>query len=231
MPLQGIIDTARSLAYWERLQDVTSNNAANANTDAFKADRLAAHVLPGGSSPVPVQSIDLEPGALRDTGRPLDLGLEGKGFFVVRTAHGERLMRGGSLRLDAKGVITDMSGNPVLGEQGPIVASGAKIVVHGDGTVVVDDAVAGRLRLETVDDPGTMLKEGMGRYVPAGTTHKVADGDVSVRQGSVEDANMNPIQSLVDLVTIQRAYASNIEALHAMDSVLGAVTTEVGRVQ
>jgi flagellar basal body rod protein FlgG len=231
MPLQGIIDTARSLAYWERLQDVTSNNAANANTDAFKADRLAAHVLPGRTSPVPVQAIDLEPGALRDTGRPLDVGLEGKGFLVVRTAHGERLMRGGSLRLDARGVITDMSGNPVLGEQGPIVASGAKLEVHGDGTVVVDDAIAGRLRLETVDDTNTLLKEGMGRYVPAGATRKVADGDVVVRQGSVEDANMNPIQSLVDLVTIQRAYASNIEALHAMDSVLGAVTTEVGRVQ
>jgi len=179
-----------------------------------------------------VQTTDLEPGALRDTGRPLDVALEGRGFFVVKTAHGERLSRGGSLRLDAKGVITDLTGNPVLGEQGPIVASGAKLEVHGDGTVVVDGAIAGRLRLETVDRPATLLKEGHGRYIiPAGGTRPIGDGEAIVRQGSVEEANMNPIQSLVDLVTIQRAYASNIEALHAMDSVLGAITTEVGRVQ
>lgn len=231
MPLKGIIDTARALAYWERLQEVTSNNVANANTDAFKADRLAAHIVTSGGNPVPVQTTDLQPGALRDTGRPLDLALEGDGFFVVRTPHGERLLRGGSLRLDAQGVLTDMNANPVLGTQGPMVLSGAKIEVQGDGTVVVDNSVAGRLRIVAADAPGNMLKEGQGRFIPGGPTHEVAEGATQVRQGSVEEANLDPLLSMVDLVTIQRAYASNVEALRAMDSVLGTITTEVGRVQ
>jgi flagellar basal body rod protein FlgG len=230
MPVKGIIETARSLAYWERLQEVTSNNVANANTDAFKADRLAAHILPGAEQPVPVQSTDLEPGALRDTGRPLDLALEGQGFFVVRTPRGERLMRGGSMRLDARGVLTDMNGNPLLGTQGPLVVGGANVEVHGDGTVVVDGSIAGRLRVETVDQPGALLKEGQGRFLPGGPTFEAPLGTVQVRQGSVEESNLDPLLSMVDLVTIQRAYASNIEALRAMDSVLGAITTEVGRV-
>ena len=230
MPLKGIIDTARSLAYWERLQEVTSNNVANANTDAFKADRLAAHILPGGEHPVPVQSTDLSGGSLRDTGRPLDLALEGDGYFVVRTARGERLLRGGSLRLDAQGVLTDMNANPVLGTQGPMVLSGANIEVHGDGTVVVDGSVAGRLRIESPNAPDRMLKEGQGRFIPGGPTHEVDEGGTQVRQGAVEEANMDPLLSMIDLVTIQRAYATNIEALHAMDSVLGTITTEVGRV-
>jgi flagellar basal body rod protein FlgG len=230
MPLKGIIGTARSLAYWERLQEVTSNNVANANTDAFKADRLAAHILPGTEQPVPVQSTDLQPGALRDTGRPLDLALEGEGYFVVRTPRGERLMRGGSMRLDPRGVLIDMNGNPVLGTQGPLVVSGANVEVHGDGTLVVDDSVAGRLRIETVEHPGAMLKEGHGRFIPGGPTFDVPVGQVLVRQGAVEESNLDPLLSMVDLVTIQRAYASNIEALRAMDSVLGAITTEVGRV-
>jgi flagellar basal-body rod protein FlgF len=230
VPLKGIIDTARSLAYWQRLQEITSNNVANANTDAFKADRLAAHILPNGEHPVPVQTTDLQAGALRDTGRPLDLALEGEGFFVVRTPHGERLMRGGSMRLDAQGVLTDMNANPVLGTQGPLVVSGANVEVHGDGTIVVDGSIAGRLRIEAVDDPGRLLKEGQGRFIAGGPTHEPADGATQVRQGSVEEANLDPLLSMVDLVTIQRAYASNIEALRAMDSVLGTITTEVGRV-
>ena len=230
MPMKGIIDTARSLAYWQRLQEVTSNNVANANTDGYKADRLAAHILPGGETPVPVQTIDLKPGALRDTGRPLDLALEGPGFFVVRTPRGERLMRGGSMRLDSRGVLSDMNGNPVLGQQGPVVLSGSKVVVHADGTLVVDDAVAGRLRIETVDEPGSLLKEGQGRFLPGGPTHEVEEGVAPIRQGAVEEANLDPLMSMIDLVTIQRAYASNMEAMRAMDSVLGAITTEVGRV-
>lgn len=230
MVMKAIVETARSLAYWQRLQEVTSNNVANANTDGFKADRLAAHILPGGENPVPVQSTDLKAGALRDTGRPLDLALEGQGFFVVRTPRGERLMRGGSMRLDARGVLSDMNGNPVLGQQGPVVVSGSKVEVHADGTLVVDDAVAGRLRIETVDEPGTLLKEGQGRFLPATPTKEVPEGQALVRQGAVEEANLDPLMSMVDLVTIQRAYASNIEAMRAMDSVLGAITTEVGRV-
>lgn len=230
MVMKGIVETARSLAYWQRLQEVTSNNVANANTDGFKADRLAAHILPGGENPVPVQSTDLKAGALRDTGRPLDLALEGPGFFVVRTPRGERLMRGGSMRLDARGVLSDMNGNPVLSQQGPVILSGSKVEVHADGTLVVDDAVAGRLRIETVDEPATLLKEGQGRFLPATPTKEVPEGLALVRQGAVEEANLDPLMSMVDLVTIQRAYASNIEAMRAMDSVLGSITTEVGRV-
>jgi flagellar basal-body rod protein FlgF len=230
VPLKGIVETARSLAYWERLQEVTANNVANANTDAFKADRLAAHILPGGENPVPVQSTDLQPGAMRDTGRPLDLAIEGQGFFVVRTAHGDRLTRGGSMRLDARGLLTDMNGNPLLGTQGPMVISGAKVEVHADGTVVTDGTIAGRLLIQTPDQPDAMLKEGQGRLIAGGPTHEPAEGAAQVRQGAVEESNIDPLLSVVDLVTIQRAYASNIEALRAMDSVLGTITTEVGRV-
>ena len=71
---------------------------------------------------------------------------------------------------------------------------------------------------------------GQGRFIAGGPTHEVDEGGTQVRQGAVEEANMDPLLSMIDLVTIQRAYATNIEALHAMDSVLGTITTEVGRV-
>ena len=147
---------------------------------------------------------------------------------VDESLSGERLMRGGSLRLDTHGVLTDMNGNPMLGTQGPMVVSGAKVEVQGDGTVVVAGSIAGRLRVENVDDPGKLLKEGQGRFIASGPTHEVDEGATQVRQGSVEEANLDPLLSMVDLVTIQRAYASNVEALRAMDSVLGTITNQVG---
>jgi flagellar basal-body rod protein FlgF len=230
MPLRGIVNTARSLSYYLRLQEVTANNLANANTDAFKADRVSAHQLAGGEHPVPAQSTDLRQGTFRDTGRPLDLGLEGPGFFVVRTERGERLTRGGSLRLDADGRLADADGSPLLDAEGqPVTLNGSQVAIESDGSVKVDGAVVGRLRVVDADQPDQLLKEGGGRYLPQGGTHAVSARSTRVRQGSVEEPNVNPLTSMVDLVNIQRAYSANIQALRAMDGVLEIVTNQVGK--
>ena len=230
MSVDSMVNTARSMSYYLRLQEVTADNLANANTDAFKAARLAAHAEPGSTHPVPVQEMDLQQGRFRETGRPLDLSLEGPGFFVVQTEAGERLTRGGSLRLDGTGRLTDLHGNPVLGESGALVLYGSEVQVHPDGTVTVDDALVDRLRIENVQDPSTLRKEGSGRFVPDGPLQSVSSDETQVRQGLIEEANLDPLLSTVDLITIQRAYAANADALRAMDSVLGVVTSDVGKV-
>ena len=230
MPLQGILNSARTLAFYARRQEVTANNLANASSDAFKADRVLAHALPGTSTPVAVQDTDLRQGPFRETARSLDLALDGPGFFVVQTAQGERLTRGGSFRLDTAGRLADSEGNLVLGDGGPLLLEGSKVEVQGDGTVAVDGQSAGRLRIVDVEDPARLTKEGFGRYAPGGEVRPVDEDATHVRQGAVEEANLDPLQSMVDLVTIQRAFAANVDALKAMDSVLGAVTNEVGRV-
>lgn len=229
MPIPGILSTARSLSFYLKLQEVTANNLANANTEGFKADRLTAHALPGSTHAIPVEATDLQQGAVRDTGRPLDVALEGKGFLVVSTPNGERLHRGGSLRLDAAGRLTTADGDLVLGEDGPVVLQGADIHIQGDGTVLADDTIAARLRIEDVKDPLALKKEGGNRYV-AEAARPVEPGTVQVRQGAIEDANLDPVLSMVDLVAIQRAYSANIDALRALDSVLGTITNEVGKV-
>jgi flagellar basal body rod protein FlgG len=177
-----------------------------------------------------VQTTDLQQGAFRETGRPLDLGLEGQGFLVVRTDRGERLTRGGSFQLDPSGTLTDTHGNPLLGVDGPMVLAGTTVEVQNDGSVMVDGALAGRLRVETVDNLGTLHKEAAGRFIASTPTHPVDEDTTHVRQGAIEEPNLDPLLSMVDLITIQRAYSANVDALKAMDSVLGTVTGEVGRV-
>jgi len=230
MPLQGILNTARTLSFYARRQEVTANNLANSSTDAFKADRVLAHADPGSTSPVPVQDIDLRQGAFRETARPLDLSIDGSGYFVVHTSQGDRLTRGGSFRLDAAGRLTDSQGDWVMGTDGPLLLQGGKVEVQGDGTVVVDGGTAGKLRIVDVAEPTRLMKEGYGRYLPGQDVQPVDEDATHVRQGAVEEANLDPMLSMVDLVTIQRAFAANVDALKAMDSVLGSVTNEVGKV-
>ncbi len=230
MPLQGILNTARTLSYWTRRQDVTANNLANAGADGFKGDRLVARRLDGMSSPIPARDLDLEQGGFRETGRPLDVALDGDGFLVVGTATGERLTRGGSLRLDVEGRLVDTHGDPVLGANGPLVLRGGRVEIHGDGTVLVDGEPAGELRRVRVEDKSTLLKEGFGRFRASDGVTPATDEGLRVRQGAVEESNVDPVTTMVDLVTIQRAYGANVDALRAMDSVLAAVTNEVGKV-
>ena len=130
----GILTAARTMAYYSRRQEVTANNLANANTAGFKADRLVAHRPGDMDSPVPVEATDLGQGTLRMTGRPLDLAIEGKGFLVVETPGGERLIRGGSLKLDGQGTLITDDGSPVLGKQGRIVVTQGSIEIGPDLT-------------------------------------------------------------------------------------------------
>jgi flagellar basal body rod protein FlgG len=230
MPLAGILNTARSLSFYLKWQEITANNLANANTDAFKVDRLAASRSPGATNAVPVQRTDLSQGRFRDTERALDLAIDGPGFLVVRTDHGERLTRGGSLKLDTDGYLTDSHGAPLLGEGGPILIAGSEVEVQGDGTVLVDGALAGRLRVANVEEPATLRKEGLGRFIAETPLSPVVEGATRLRQGAIEEPNMDPLLSMVDLITIQRAYSANIDALRTMDGVMGVVTGEVGKV-
>ena len=116
----GMTSSAHALRYWERRQEVVSNNLANVSTDGFKAERAFASLMDGALPEIDTQT-DMRAGTLRPTGSPLDLAMGGDGFLVVSTPDGERLSRGGALRLDDEHRLVTAQGYPVLGDQGPIV--------------------------------------------------------------------------------------------------------------
>ncbi|MDX2191759.1 MAG: flagellar hook-basal body complex protein [Gemmatimonadales bacterium] len=227
MTILGINHTAKALAFLQKMQETTANNLANANTAGFKLDRLTGRLDAEGPGPEAVHVTDLAQGPMQVTGSDFDVALAGAGFLVVRTPAGERLSRGGSLRLDAGGQLVEQDGAPVLGTRGPILAPAGTLRVEADGSVFVGGEFVDTLRLETVADPATLRKEGAGRFVAAGATVR-AEGLV-VRQGQLERANGDVLGGMVDLVTIQRAYTANVDALKAMDGVLATVAGDVGR--
>lgn len=229
---------ASALRHWERRQEIAANNLANVDTAGFKAERPFTRIMAAATRARPVTgeavatdaadggpvldtAIDLRPGSLRTTDAPLDLALDGPGFFVVQTPAGERWTRGGSFALDGAGRLVDPGGAALLGGDGPLTVptGAAAVVVAADGRVTADGRAVGRLRVERAS-AGTMrlAHESGTRLVPPADRQAIADPR-AVRQGMLEGSNVAALDALVELITIQRAYATVGQASTAREAI------------
>ena len=245
----GMTSTANALRYWERRQEVVANNLANVSTDGFKAERAFASLVAGAVPTIETQT-DLRAGTVRPTGNPLDLAVGGDGFFVVETPAGERLTRGGALRLDDEHRLVTAAGDPVLGEGGPIVldpemmarandaaasaggagAAGEALVrVDREGAVHVGGTLVGTLRLERVPAGSRLDHAGGGQVVPPADRRPIPPEERDVRQGALEESNVSSVDALVEMISVQRAYASVQKAMTTLDSARGLVTSDIGK--
>lgn len=230
----GMSSAAAALRYWERRQEVASNNLANVSTDGFKGQKVFATMVEG-ALPAASETTDFSQGTLQTTNNPRDVALDGPGFLVVRTPNGERYSRGGSLLVNDAGNLTDAGGNELLGERGPIrVASRGNddigpIQIARDGTVTIDKAEVGRLRIETIPPKTNLLAEGSGLFIPPAKRTRADPDTQIVRQGSLEQSNVTSISQMVDMISIQRAYSAVQKAVTTLDTVRAIATTELAR--
>jgi flagellar basal-body rod protein FlgF len=216
----------------ERQLDVISNNIANVNTNGFKSDRsLFEEFLTSGAHEDNFASKDrrvsyvqdrgtfrdFSQGAVQQTGNPLDVAISGAGFMVVQTQGGERYTRDGNLQINSQGQLVTGSGNPVLGNSGPIVIQPTDhdIVVSADGTVTVQegaartDSIRGKLRLVSFTDAQKLLKQGNDLY-SAGSGGGAAQADTksTFQQGFVEKSNVNSVMEMSHMVEVMRTYTN-----------------------
>lgn len=205
----------------QRAMDVIANNIANANTDGFKAGRtLFSDFISqqhGVTAPVGGKSLaytqdratylDQKDGSLTSTGNPLDVALNGPGFFTVSTPSGPRLTRSGKFGMLSDGRIADAGGNVVLSTTGsPLQLSPAdkQIRISADGTISTENGPVGQLGVVSVDDTNQLVAEGGRLYrAKAGTT---AVTQPKVIQGMVEGSNVQPIFELTRMMQTQRDF-------------------------
>jgi flagellar basal-body rod protein FlgF/flagellar basal-body rod protein FlgG len=199
--------------------DVVADNLANSSTPGYRAEhnvfrsvlaKSSAFTLSGLNTAVNNYSVlggtqlDLGQANLEKTGNELDLGIQGSGFFEVKTAAGNVFTRNGNFHVSPQGQLVTTAGDPVLGENGrPIPIVGAPVSVSSDGTLSVGGALAGKLKL--VDFPASTALESVGKtYYSAPEKTAVPATQTSVVQGSLEGSNVNPVTSAVELITVQR---------------------------
>lgn len=213
----GYYAACTALLARSQAMDLVANNLANVSTPGYRAQHdvfrsLLATALPGASplnhainnySVLGGSQVDLSQGSLEKTGNPLDLGIQGSGFFVVQTASGQVFTRNGNFHVSAQGKLVTSDGDTVIGESGPIQVVGEPISVSSDGTLSVNGAISGKLKM--VDfPPGTPLESiGKTNYSAPAKAAKPAT-QASVQQGYLESSNVNPVMSTVELITLQR---------------------------
>lgn len=228
MPIDGLSSAASALRYFERKQEVLANNLANVSTDGFKQQRVFARLM-DSARPAADATSDMSGGALRQTGSPLDVALDTDGFLVVNTATGERYRRGGSLRMDLTHRLVDESGRPVLGRKGPIVLDDSPVEISTIGEVRQHDTVIDQLRIERAPAGTSLDREGSTLFVPPTKREPAAPDAVHVKQGFLEDSNVNSTGALVDMIAVQRAYASAQKAIIEIDAVHETAATELAK--
>lgn len=166
--------------------------------------------------PVQEISVDYQQGPLRETGRDLDVALVGQGFLVVQTPSGLAYTRDGRLGLDAQRRLVTRDGYPVLGVGGLLVIPPGRVNIDAQGNVVVNGAPAGRLQVVQFTNPSGLLRAGGGLYLAAGQEPQQAQG-VTVRQGFLEGANVEPVAVMAQMLAGLRAYEASQKAILAMD--------------
>jgi flagellar basal-body rod protein FlgF len=224
---RGLYIAASGMAAELARQDQIANDLANAATPGYKADRptqrqfgelLLTNMRTGqvvGSQGVGVEIdrtvTDLSAGPVRDTGEPLDLAIEGDGFFAVQTDAGVRYTRNGQFTRSATGGLVTATGDPVLGRDG------RPVQVRADGTV---DGTAVQVAALT-----NATKTGDNLF-----TGTAAAGSGRVRTGALEGSGTNAAKAMVDLIASMRAFEAAQKAIQTIDSTLEKSVGQVGRI-
>ncbi|MGA9567400.1 MAG: flagellar basal-body rod protein FlgG [Candidatus Korobacteraceae bacterium] len=233
--------------------DNIANNLANASTAGFRKRRMQFadlmyqnNVMPGsaatqsttmaaglqvglGTRPSASEILQTQ-GDFTSTGNPLDLAIQGQGFFQVKLPSGETAYtRSGSFHMDAQGNVVTSDGNP-LDPAITVPSNALSVTIGSDGSVSVTQSgqtqaqQIGNIQLAMFANPGGLNSVGNNLFLattasgdPIVATPGGTEGLGTLQQGSVEQANVNVVDEFIDMILAQRAYESNSKVVHAAD--------------
>ncbi|RKY87056.1 flagellar basal-body rod protein FlgF [candidate division KSB1 bacterium] len=240
--IKGIYTAASGMVSLQLKNEVITNNIANVNTTGFKREGVFRKTLIDKVKILKMNSgdfvnldevdevrIDFKQGNLYSTGNPLDTAIDGKGFFSVQTPNGIRYTRNGSFTIDNERYLTTTNGYRLLGQNGPIQINGQNVFIGDDGSIIVDGQIVENLRIMDFPEPYVMNKIGDGLF-EADETQAIPARNFKIKQGFLEESNVNAVKEMVDLIELSRDYDSNQRTITIQDSTLDKAVNEVGRI-
>ena len=229
-----------------REMDIIANNIANIDTNGFKVESLMQKTDPGypavtmgGPRPVKFVAPDgvarnFGQGVLVGTGAPLDLSIEGKGFFQVQGPDGPRYTRDGRFTTDPTGKLVTQTGLAVLDEGGgEIVIDGEKgqVSIGADGSMSQGNERVGKVGMFTFANAGALEKAGDNLYRNTSNLAAEKAEDAHIRQGFLESSNVKPVLEITRMIEVSRAYEQTSRMMDAGADLSRRAIDRLGRVQ
>lgn len=252
--MRALYTAASGMAAQQYNIDTISNNIANVNTAGFRANQarfqdliyqqLRAAGTPVGASVVPVaQEVGLgvkigssekifTQGTIQQTSNPLDVAIEGEGFFQVTKPDGTiGYTRDGSFKRDANGQIVTADGF-FLNPQITVPQNALQVGVGQDGTVTAllpgqqTPQTLGQIQLARFTNPAGLAPQGQNLFVQTGASGAPVisqpgiNGAGSLQGGYIENSNVSVVDQIVQMITAQRAFEANSKAVTTADEML-----------
>ena len=229
-----------------RQLDIVANNIANADTTGFKVEDLMQKTVPAEPAytlggPRPVKFVgddgvvrDFGQGGLRTTGAPLDLAIEGQGFFQVNSPTGPRYTRDGNFRLDDNGNLVTKGGLPVMDDGGGQITldpTQGQVTISQDGTVSQGRTRIGKLGVVNFQTLSTLEKTGDNLYRNTSNQQPTPSETAQIRQGMLEGSNVKPIVEISKMIEVSRAYEQISNIMNANADLSKSAVERMGKVQ
>jgi flagellar basal-body rod protein FlgG len=270
MSTKGIFTALSGAMAQDARLETIANNIANVNTPSYKRDQqifreyLTSYekmpdVIQVPKIPASVESFydmqggdksyvdkdgthtDHSQGSLKATGNPLDMAIEGEGFFEILTPAGVRYTRNGAFKINADGRLVTGQGHSVLIEGNPGQPPEARVItlptneihVSPNGELFAAGAAIGRLGLLNFVDKDVLQKEGNSLYsLREGMDSPIGPADQAVvSQGYLEQSNVNIVREMTDMISASRTFESTQRAIQAYDQMNNKLVNDVPKVQ
>jgi len=233
--MDGLYAAASGMIAQQSQLEAIANNLANLQTPGYRSEQLALSDLAynrinetgsataaGAGAKAVLLGYSQQPGPLRETGNPLDLAIEGEGFFVLRGRGGERLLtRDGNFSLDGEGRVVSAGGlylEPPLAL--PAGARPSELSISPEGVVRLRGRQIGRIEVVTVPAPDQLLAVGEGNFAPTAASGAPRPAAARIRQGFLEGSDVELAAELAQMALAERSYQMDATAVQTEGQML-----------
>lgn len=253
--IQGIYSSTAGMINQQIMLEVITNNLANVNTSGYKRDEISfsgmLNVLSTSKSRFPVSAsanavnpefagldtvsakftTDFAQGSIRRTDNPLDLALDGSGFFVIQHANGTRYTRSGNFSLDSTGRLVTVDGYPVMGINGVVQIQGDQVEIDSAGQVITDGMPVAKLKLVDFQGTNGLVKAGNNTFMIANAIlAEEMHATAQVKQGFLELSNVNAVYEMAKMIEAMRVYESYQKTIQLISETLEKASDELGKI-
>lgn len=223
----------------ERRLDTIAHNLANASTPGFKAEEVSFSTILSRTGLEPVafatkgtNFVSRQPGAVIQTGNPLDLAVSGDGWFGVETPSGPAYTRDGRITITSAGELRSVAGHYFVDQGGArllVAPAGGPVQIAPDGTLTQSGVRRGVVGLFTIDEAAELTRIGDSAYLSNTPAIPVTDFTAnSIKQGYIEQSNVNPIAEMASMISLMRNFEAVSSGLDQSDKSLREAIRSLG---